>query len=654
MKTSHYGLRLLIESILLEGFKEDQRYLIEKYPNQAQKLNELLPKWISWLAARFGEKPTVEETHPFEDAIVTIKNFSDKDKSIGVKYTTNPQFKSAVDEIFPPGERSWQTPNDVTNMTVNEMEMIIGLSERKKQRIEVTKDDDNIEGDRVGKVGPWNLWMPTSRGRSCKIAGYDPITLEPKTTWCTARIAGSNLFYNYVGRPGEEITLFYVIKDDPARDNDWLSLGFVNGELKLDGQSGGVSVNRKNEGLNTSLLKSVLGNHRDEILAKLTEKNKQLGGVHPARQKIADAALSAKALNYLIRGLSEGEALDLVRLVIKEPKVVDEVWIELSKNSKTKIKEEVAKNPKAPPEILKTLAGYSDRGVRLWVAQNPNTPPEILKTLAGDSDRDIKIEVAGNPKTPPEILKTLAGDSDEVVKMVVARNPNAPPELREILKTLAGGSNVNDRRIMARDYGMPTEILEILAGDSDVDVRKAVAENYSTPPEILKTLAGDPDISVRKAIAQKRRTPPEILKTLAGDSDSGIRSAVALNSSTPPEILKTLAGDPAISVRKAVAGNSSTPPEILKTLVGDPAISVRLQVAYRPRTPPEILKTLAGDPAISVRIAVAGNSSTPPEILKTLAGDSERLVKNTANLALKKLEPKQNESRLRELIRLMI
>ena len=425
----------------------------------------------------------------------------------------------------PPGERSWQTPNDVTNMTVDEMEMIIGLSERKKQRIDVTKDDDNIEGDRVGKVGHWNLWMPTSRGRSCKIAGYDPITLEPKTTWCTARIAGSNLFYNYVGRSGEEITLFYVIKDEPSRDDDWLSLGFVNGELKLDGQDNGVSVNRANKGLDPSRLKSVLGEQHDEILAKLTEKNKQLGGKHPARQKIADAALSAKALNYLIKGLSEDETLDLVKVIIKEPTVADEVWVELSKNSKTKIKQEVAQNPNTPPEILKTLAGDSDTLLRLRVAGNPQAPPEILKTLAGDSDKEVRKSVAYNPNTPPEILKTLAGDSDTRVRSGVAGNPNTPPE---ILKTLAGDSDTRVRLEVARNPNTPPEILKTLAGDSDTRIRYWLAQNPNTPPEILKTLAGDPESEARLRVAYNPNTPPEILKTLAGDSDTEVRNAAKL------------------------------------------------------------------------------------------------------------------------------
>ena len=46
-----------IDEILLEGFKDDQRYLIEKYPDHAADLQELQPKWIDWLIDRFGESP---------------------------------------------------------------------------------------------------------------------------------------------------------------------------------------------------------------------------------------------------------------------------------------------------------------------------------------------------------------------------------------------------------------------------------------------------------------------------------------------------------------------------------------------------------------------------------------------------------------------
>jgi hypothetical protein len=55
---------MLVEAVILEGFKDDQRYLTEKYPEHAQDLESLPPKWIGWLTARFGERPKTEEIHP--------------------------------------------------------------------------------------------------------------------------------------------------------------------------------------------------------------------------------------------------------------------------------------------------------------------------------------------------------------------------------------------------------------------------------------------------------------------------------------------------------------------------------------------------------------------------------------------------------------
>lgn len=49
MRINHRQLRALVESVLLEGFKDDQRYLIEKYPDRAQDLSRLQPSDIQQL-----------------------------------------------------------------------------------------------------------------------------------------------------------------------------------------------------------------------------------------------------------------------------------------------------------------------------------------------------------------------------------------------------------------------------------------------------------------------------------------------------------------------------------------------------------------------------------------------------------------------------
>jgi hypothetical protein len=165
------------------------------------------------------------------------------------------------------------------------MVTIMGLAERKKSSVDFGQNID-IEVDRVGKVGLWNLWMPTSMERSCKIAQYDPITRVPKTTWCTARTSGSNLFYHYVGRPDADIILFYIIKDNAEGVTDWLSIGYYNRKPDLKGTRGGLSVDRDNNGLTAEKLQNILGGDYDAIMLELAQKAKEMSGVHPAKEKV--------------------------------------------------------------------------------------------------------------------------------------------------------------------------------------------------------------------------------------------------------------------------------------------------------------------------------------------------------------------------------
>jgi hypothetical protein len=567
MRNSNLALiRSLVSSVILEGFRDDQARLAELYPEHAQDINNLQPKWVAWLSARFGDSPKVEETHPFNDAIVTIVNFAKKDNSLGAKYRDSEQFRNAIDTKFPPEKRQWQSPNDVTTMSVDEMETILSLSERKKQRFDVEESDMGFEGDRIGKVGPWNLWMPTTRENSCKIVGSDPVTLEPKTTWCTARTSGSNLFYNYVGRPGQEITLFYVIRDEPRESSDWLSVGFVNGEPVLDGKRGGVSVDRENDGLTEPSLRSALGSDYSRIMDILTQKNRALGGKHPARQKIADAAKDTNALEYLTKGLSKDEATDLKKLVASEPSL--------------------------SPEIALLLSGDDDKVVRKQVAKNKRTPPGVLNRLASDKDRGVRVTVANNTSTPPLVLTRLASDKDFVVMSDATRNPNIPIE---VLTRLA--SIPDHVRAVALNTVTPVEILARIASDKDAVARVHVAGNPSTPAEVLTRLASDKGYDVRLSVTNNKNTPPDVLASLASDEEDGVRIYVAHNEKTPPDVLTRLASDEKDTVRAVVAGNKSTPVELLNKLVWSRERNVRNYSRENPSTPIETLMKVAQNPA---------------------------------------------------------
>jgi len=549
MMLNRFKLRALVESVLLEGFKDDQRYLVEKYPNHARDLSGLQPKWIAWLTARFGESPRVEETHPLEDTIVTVLNFSRKDAAIGEKYRSNEQFRTAIDSQFPPDARSWKSPADPTTMTVDEMEAVLGLSERKKQRINVNQAED-IEGDRVGKVGPWNLWLPTTREKSCKIAQYDPVTMEPKTTWCTARTSGSNLFYNYIGSPNADVTLFYAIKDDPKSNSDWISVGFVNGKPALEGKDGGLSVDRANKGLTLVKLKNILGPDHDEIMMKFTEKNKSLGGKHPAREKIVSAARSVEDFDYVTKGVSKDEASDIMDHILREPNINDDVLMRMFDKGNTLVRS--------------LIAGDASR----------HLPDELVSKAVSDPETNVRYAISvyflnRNRAMPPEIALKLWNDTETVVKYSVVNNPAIPnKEVNDFFRDLAQSKNKEDREQAAQGLRDPV-LLSKLARDRADDVRARVAGNQHTPPETLVKLASDKVERVFSAAIANRNMPVESLMSFLDDPNPIKRRSIANNRKAPADALVKLSRDGEAQVRRWVALHPNTPEEVIRSMLAD-------------------------------------------------------------------------------------
>ena len=674
---------IIFKSLLFEGFKDDQRWLIEKYPQEQLKLSQLQPKWIGWLISRFGENPKFKETHPFEDALVTIQNFAKKDTAIGEKYKANERFKTEIDNRFPAQTRQWQSPSDTAYMNVDEMQTVLDLSERKKERFKVEVSEEEMESDRVGKVGPWNLWMPTTKERSCKIAQYDPVTRAPKTTWCTARMAGSNLFYNYIGSPGREITLFYIIKDNPSLANDWLSVGFVNGKPVLEGKNGSVSVNRGNVGLTSAKLKLALENDYDQIMLELSKKNKSLGGKHPAREKIAAAALSVEALQYLTSGLSQSEASEIIAFVLKEPKVSVEVLTVLAQNKDLNVRSGVVHNADTPANILLSLVGDKESYIRKLIACKKNTPVSALVTLVEDKEQEVREAVAQNLRTPIDSLAVLSTDRESSIRYYVAKNPNTPePRLIDlsrdleqnvrlgvaqntqtpafVLKFLAKDPSV--RRTVASNKNVPPDLLIDLSTDVKPLVRVAVATNPNTPVTALTTLGEDLSEDVLFAVADNPQTPAQTLTNLAKNNNKRVRYIVARNLNAPIEALTDLAKDKDKGIISCVASNTNATPELLTKmaeaeLIGEKdkfSIYLVIQIIRNIKTPSETLEKLLKLPQTEVKNAIILSPNVTIPILQKFSKDRSSTIRSAATAKLTKLQQVQNESRLRQLIRQML
>ncbi len=253
-------MKLILERwnrfVLIEGAKSD---LIEKYPNLKTHLDKLKPKYIQWLNLRFGNDPQFQETVSIEDAIPTLFLFSQREQSINAKSKTQ-EFIDLVTQFI--GRKV--NPADITNLTIDEMNKIANLSKRKKAKVQVPEKSIIKDEEHIGKVGPWNIWLPHTMESSCQIAGYDPATRKEKTEWCAARLAGKeNMFYSY----SKWKFLFYVIKDNPKGDNDWIAMSF-------DGQTGeflvqtedGDTVNRVDDELSEKEIEQILGQHYNQVM----------------------------------------------------------------------------------------------------------------------------------------------------------------------------------------------------------------------------------------------------------------------------------------------------------------------------------------------------------------------------------------------------
>ena len=682
-----YLRQVIAEALLFEGFKDDQNYLIEEHPDHAANLSSLQPKWIAWLISRFGENPKFKETHPFEEVIESVTSFSKVFDSIAVKWKSSEIFRKNVEGFLP--NRSWKksdiTPQIIPLLTSDEMEVLADLATRDKQNFEINISEEEMESDRVGKVGPWNLWMPTTKERSCKIAQYNPVSLKPKTTWCTARMAGSNLFYNYVGKPGQEIMLFYVIKDDPRLPYDWLSIGFVNGKPVLEGTDNYVSVNRDNKGLTNAKLKLAFENDYDQIMLELSNKNKSLGGKHPAREKIAAAALSVEALQYLTSGLSQTEASEIIVVVLKEPKVSAEVLTVLAKNKDAGVRTEVARNTDTPANALMSLAGDTDTTVRITVVQNKNTPASALIALVGDESPNVRIDIANSLKIPEDFLVIMAKDEKKSVRGAVAKNPNTPmptliklskdvdeyvrysatqnPKTPEfVLKSLAKDLDLNVRQGVAKNPKTPDSVIADFIADKDANIRRSVALHTGTSTANLTTLAGDITTFVRTAVAENPQTPAAVLTTMATDADDEVRGKVAGNKNTPIKALADLAKDENVKIMYSVAGNNNVTVEILTKMIESEAIRknnnfsdwLLSQIIRNKKTPPEILEKFVKHPLNEIKQLIISNPNVTIPILQKLSKDRSSTIRLEAKTKLTKLQQVQNESRLRRLIRQML
>jgi len=446
----------------------------------------------------------------------------------------------------------------------------------------------------VGKFGPWTVILPkTVRGSvSCDFDN------PQSTTWCTTKRNGQNLFYSYAGAHGESMMLFYIMDynrkpDDPqiyqenpcmANNCSRMSLGFVEGQIELHGQDGGISVDASNKGLTQASFSKALGQYYNDIMSAINSTVQKYNGISPAIEILEKSAENLEVLISVIKDYGESEKSDFISSVLDQGNVSPEVLAYLSNDKSESVRQNVA---------LRT-----DDEVLLNKFSNDPSPVVRLNAVKNIGHRSMP--------SKSEILERLSNDKDETVRSVVARN----------LENL--------------------QLLEKLSKDTSEHVRRSVVYNELTPFEILKNLTSDRSSGVRQSIAQKDPVDSRLLDILSDDADRSVRSAIAQNESTGPTTLLKMTDDTVEWVRVFIAMNESATPDVIDKLSYDTSKRVRSFVASNPSTRSETLQIMSGDSDKWVRQNVAENQNTNVQTLKELLNDRDEQVRDSARDNLEK------------------
>jgi len=455
MLLTERAIRQLIYNVLLEGVREDADALSALLTDAPEALSQfeplsMKPKWVNWLADRYvRSKYPADDT--LQDTLPVVVSFAAADAAISQKYNSNSQFKTAVDTSFPPGERKWNNPADAAAMSTTDMSTLLTLHKRPKDKININRADTSWQlpveegGNKIGDFGPWELYFPTSQQNSINIAGADPETHKPYTAWCTARTAGSNLFYNFAGRG---VMLFYAIntKATPKDPKGRISLGFARGELVAKGHNGGMTVDGANIGLNNNdpndpktdkinNLQHIFGAYYTSILERAEAVVAEHGGEHPVKSELDAALQDVVKFKSMLSGLRDDDAGDLCRLIFgnsAKPVSLD-VWDAAASHKSESVRVCIALNLDTPLPVLEKLASDTVVHVRDLVARNAKTPRTVLEKMAADSDSYVRATVAYNSNTPSHVLEKLAADPRKNVRVGVALNDNTSSHVLEKL-----------------------------------------------------------------------------------------------------------------------------------------------------------------------------------------------------------------------------
>ena len=217
--------------------------------------------------------------------------------------------------------------------------------------------------------------------------------------------------------------------------------------------------------------------------------------------------------------------------------------------------------------------------------------------------------------------------TEEAVTLKYDERKKAQLQLTEDAGKSRRGVEGLDQEPEVRSKEKPLTEKQIKTRTKLVNQQLQRATGEKTSLALLRKLAGNTNPEIRKLVAKNKRTPEDALKILERDNIEGVREAVAGRRKADKKVTKE-ADDIRKANIKAKEDKKTAKVKLKKDTVK------KMNTAASLKATPEKLTELSKDESKDVRAKVAQNDSTPDTVLKSLAKDTEPYV---AGLALSKI-----------------
>ena len=343
------------------------------------------------------------------------------------------------------------------------------------------------------------------------------------TTWCTAATTGANLFLSYVGS-NRGIILYHILKmggDSRVDPYAKINLATVKGEPHFSAQSGGLSVDAKNNGLTRQKFDEALGDEADAILSAIVQHAGTIGE-HPAKKEVDASVQSLAAWKKATAKLEPDQFSYYMYSALKDRAAVKEVLLDVLSDPRTKSydKKVIYSNENFDDVmLLQALEGAKDfyqsedASLAYGAVNKKNTTTDFLfktsEIIGGKKNGKTFMEmIYQNPAFAGDQLVQLynnhasAGTIPARIAELIARNPNLPPDLFEsqieparrgdqkaqmLIKTAMAfdGANDNPNGFIRLVWNKTKGALQSYFGD---DILKTIAM-WCTEEDVLNDVA---------------------------------------------------------------------------------------------------------------------------------------------------------------------